>query len=116
MSAFLPAKGQAVPTDPEHPQLIERTLDREERRSRWAVRAAQWRARELAEAVFGGVGESSLLGMRMAGPARGVLVLSVPFSDLARHSEREGRFMAAAAADPVLGQVPLVYVFGPEHD
>jgi hypothetical protein len=115
MSAFLPAKGQGVPIDPEHPQLVERTLDREERRSRWAVRAAQWRARELAEAVFGGVGESSLLGMRIAGPARGVLVLSVPFSDLERHRVREGRFMAAAAADPVLGRVPLLYVFGPEH-
>jgi hypothetical protein len=53
--------------------------------------------------------------MRIAGPARGVLVLSVPFSDLERHRVREGRFMAAAAADPVLGRVPLLYVFGPEH-
>lgn len=115
MSAFLPTKGQGMPIDPDHPRLIERTLDREERRSRWAVRAAQWRARELAEAVFGAVGESSLLGMRVAGPARGVLVLSVPFGDLEHHRRREARFMAAAADDPVLGQVPLVYVFGPDH-
>jgi hypothetical protein len=115
MSAFLPAKGQGLPSDPDHPQLIERTLDREERRSRWAVRAAQWRARELAEAVFGGVGESSLRAMRPAGPARGLLVLSVPFSDLDSHRLREERFMAAAEADPVLAQIPLVYVFGPDR-
>lgn len=115
MNAFLPAGGQGMPVDPDHPQLSERTLDREERRSRWAVRAAQWRARELAEVVFGEVGESSLLGMRAAGPARGILLLSVPFGDLERHRQREERFMAAAAADPVLGQVPLVYVFGPHE-
>ena len=114
MSPFLPAKGRGVPIDPDHPQLIERTLDREERRARWAVRAAQWRARELAEAVFGSVGESSLHGMRPMGPARGLLVLSVPFEDLDRHRELEERFLAAADADPVLTQVPLVYIFGPD--
>jgi hypothetical protein len=115
MSAFLPEQGRGVPTDPDHPQLVARTLDREERQSRWAVRAAQWRARELAEIVFGGIAESSLRGVRSEGAARGLLVLRVPFEDLASHQAREARFMAAAEADPVLGQVPLVYVFGPEH-
>ncbi|MEX2467104.1 MAG: hypothetical protein WD995_09340 [Gemmatimonadota bacterium] len=114
MSAFLPAKGQGLPTDPDHPQLLERTLDREERRFRWAVRAAQWRARELAEIVFGGVGESTLRSARAEGPARGLLVLRVPFEDLQAHQAREQRFMAAAASDPVLAQIPLVYVFGPD--
>lgn len=115
MSAFLPDQGRGAPTDPDHPQLLERTLDREEQQSRWAVRAAQWRARELAEIVFGAVAESSLRGLRTKGPARGLLLLRVPFEDLASHQAREARFMAAAEADPVLGQIPLVYVFGPDH-
>ena len=52
--------------------------------------------------------------VRPVGPARGLLVLSVPFEDLERHRELEARFLAAAGADPVLTQVPLVYVFGPD--
>ncbi|MDZ7779924.1 MAG: hypothetical protein U5R14_08320 [Gemmatimonadota bacterium] len=112
MSGFVPMEGRGAPTDPEHPHLLEIRHDREELRARWAVRAAQWRAWELAEAVFGGVADSSLHAPRSAGPARGLLVLEVPFVDLDRHRELEARFMAAAVADPVLAQVPLVYVFG----
>lgn len=114
MSGFVPMEGRGLPTDPEHPHLLEIRHDREELRARWAVRAAQWRARELAEEVFGEVGESSLRAPRANGPARGLLVLRVPFRDLDSHREREARFMAAAVADPVLSQVPLVYVFGAE--
>jgi hypothetical protein len=38
----------------------------------------------------------------------------VPFADLDQHREREARFMAAVAADPVLAHIRLVYVVGPE--
>ena len=112
MSAFLPPQGRGAPSEADHPQLLERDLDRDELRARWAVRAAQWRARELAEAVFGAVTETTLKGLRTSGDARGLLVLGVPFRDLETHRAREARFMAAAHDDPVLSQVPLVYVFG----
>ncbi len=51
-------------------------------------------------------------GLRPSGEARGLLVLGVPFRDIETHRVREARFMAAAHADPILSQVPLVYVFG----
>lgn len=113
MSAFLPPTGRGASSEADHPRLVERDLDRNEVRARWAVRAAQWRARELAEAVFGAVSETTLKALRPSGDARGLLVLGVPFRDLESHRAREARFMAAAHEDPILSQVPLVYVFGP---
>lgn len=113
MSAFLPPSGHGPSGEPDHPKLLQRDLEVDELRARWAVRAAQWRARELAEAVFGDGVESSLVGMRPAGPARGLLLLDVPFRDVETHRAGEARFLAAADDDPVLSQVPLVYVFGP---
>lgn len=99
--------------EPEHPRLLQRPLSLAERRARWEVRAAQWRAREIAEHVFGAVDGSSLIGLRPTGPLRGLLELEVPFEGLAAHREREARFLAAAQADPVLATVPLVFVFAP---
>jgi len=115
VSAFLPEafRGRAVRTD--YPRLQQRPFSPAEQRARWAVRAAQWRARELAEAVFGRVGAASLVGLRPSGPMRGLLEMEVPFDDLAAHREREARFMAAAREDPVLALVPLVFVFAPER-
>jgi hypothetical protein len=113
MSGFLPGNARGANHEAEHPRLLQGDLDQAQARARWAVRAAQWRARELAEAVFGDVGESSLRGLRTDGPARGLLTLTVPFDDLETHRELEARFMAAAYHDPVLSRVPLVYVFGP---
>jgi hypothetical protein len=114
VSAFLPRAADGGLPDPEYPRLQKRPLSDSERRARWEVRAAQWRARELAEAVFGRVGESALLAARPSGPLRGLLRLQVPFADLDQHREREARFMAAVAADPVLAHIRLVYVVGPE--
>ncbi len=114
MSSFLPEGVRGVLPEPDYPRLQQRPLTDTERRARWEVRAAQWRARELAEVVFGRVGESSLLGAPPGGPLRGLLRLGVPFADLGDHREREARFLAAAAADPVLARVPLVYVLGPD--
>ena len=67
----------------------------------------------LAEYVFGGVGESSLLGLRSQGAYRGLLRLHVPFVDLAAYRDQEARFLAAVEIDPVLTRVPLVYVIAP---
>ena len=116
MSAFLPRASYGGAPEPEYPRLQQRPLSDSERRARWEVRAAQWRAREPAEAVFGRVGESTLLGAKAAGPLRGLLRLQVPFADLDQHREREARFIAAVAADPVLTHIRLVYVVGPESD
>lgn len=113
MSGFLPGKAAGPQGEAEHPRLIQGDLDRAEVRARWSARAAQWRARELAEAVFGGDVEARLRGLRTTGPARGLLTLAVPFADLETHRSREARFMAAAYDDPILSRVPLVYVFGP---
>jgi len=100
--------------EPEHPRLLQRPYSLAERRARWEVRAAQWRARELAELVFGQVSESSLCSLRPRGDLRGLLRLRVPFSDLVAHREREARFMAAVESDPVLTQIRLVYVIAPD--
>jgi hypothetical protein len=78
------------------------------------VRAAQWRAREVAEAVFGHVGAMTLTGLRADGPLRGLLRLDVAFRGLGEHREKERRFLAAVDADPLLSTVRLVYVIGPD--
>jgi hypothetical protein len=100
--------------EPEHPRLLQRPHSLAERRARWEVRAAQWRARELAEMVFGGITGSSLTGLRQDG-LRGLLRLDVPFEDLDAQRDREARFMAAVELDPVLTRVRLVYVFAPSR-
>ena len=85
-----------------------------ERRARKEVSAAAWRAREIAEVVFGRVSESSLIGLRSDGPLRGLMRLDVPFINLRIHEDRQARFMAAVDLDPILERVNLVYVIGPE--
>jgi hypothetical protein len=90
------------------PTLGERTAE-----ARWETRAAQWRARELAEEVFGGEVAARLTGRRGGHPFRGLLHLDVPFRDLAQHRVREAAFLSAAARDPVLERVPFVFVLTP---
>lgn len=116
MTPFLPRISGGPGPEPDHPQLHQRPLSRAEVRGRWEVRAAQWRARELAESVFGDVADMGLTGIRTSGPFRGLLRLHVAFDDLAAHRDREARFLAAVGADPLLSSVPLVYVVGPHVD
>ena len=115
MSGIVPPGAPGGLPDSEHPRLQQRPLSVAERRARWEVRAAQWRAREIAEVVFGSVAESSMVSLRVEGALRGLLRLEVPFHDLPTHRAREDRFLAAVADDPVLTRINLVYVFGPSH-
>jgi hypothetical protein len=92
---------------------IDPTLGIEEARLRWETRTAQWRARELAESIFGGEVTARLSGHTARSTFRGLLHLDVPFTSLERHRSLETIFLAVAARDPVLSRVPLVFVLGP---
>lgn len=115
MNGFLPRRpgGGEVRSDLPEPRL-QAILTEEDRVGRWEVRAAQWRALELASAAFGEPVRSSLLGLRTRGALRGLLRLDVPWEGLERHREREALFLAMADADPLLSRVPLVFVLGPD--
>jgi hypothetical protein len=89
---------------------------REERvgvRTRWSIRAAQWRALELAREVFGEEASAALDSFAPRGAFFGMVRLEVPFEDLASHQDREAQFSALAGADELLCAVPLVFVFDP---
>jgi len=92
---------------------LQQILTEEERLARWEVRAAQYRAHELALEAFGAPVRMHLMGLRIRGDMRGLLEMGVPFRDLSEHRSREARFLAAVGADPLLSRVPLVYVLGP---
>lgn len=87
---------------------------REERRSmrfRWSLRAAQWRALEIARAVFGPDAGARLDSYGPGGGFDGLVHLRVPFHGLDDHLSREACFTRLAGADEVLARVPLVFVF-----
>lgn len=90
--------------------LVQRRLEE----NPWRVRSAQWRARVLAEAVFGAGVRTHLSGRGGHESFRGLLTLTVPFRALEDHRYRESLFLAWASQDAVLSRVPLVYVFCPE--
>ena len=113
MSAFISGYAEQNESSRDNPVLRQEPYSPSEQRKRWEVRAAQWRARELAQLVFGDVSDMGLSGIRGGGEMRGLLRLDVPFDDLCKHHDREARFMAAVLTDPVLSAVPLLYVIGP---
>jgi hypothetical protein len=101
------------PPEPQRSTYVDPTLGEQTASWRWEARAAQWRARELAESVFGGQVNARLTGRAGRQPFRGMLYLEVPFHDLATHRALEAVFLACASGDAVLGQIPLVFVLGP---
>ena len=117
MSAFLPIRPYEHAGDPEPISLQDPRRDREEQTRRWEIRAAQWRALDLARAIWGEAVSASLSGYASRADFRGLLHLDVPVPldgegiDLDGHREREDRFTRAAGSDPVLRQVPLIYIF-----
>ena len=114
MNEIVPSNLFADLPDSEHLRLHLQTSEPAERQARREVRAAAWRAREIAEVVFGRVSESSLVGLRSDGPLRGLMRLDVPFVNLRMHEDRQAQFMAAVDLDPILERASLVYVIGPE--
>jgi hypothetical protein len=101
------------PPEPQRTAYVDPTLGEHEASWRWEARAAQWRARELAESVFGGEVRARLTGRAGRQPFRGLLYLEVPFEDLATHRALEAVFLSCASEDAVLGKIPLVFVLGP---
>lgn len=106
--------------DSERTEHVDLTRDVRESRYRWMLQSARWRARELAETIFGRAVPSRLEGVRGSGARalafHGLLRLRVPFGGLEQHRRRERLFTASAAEDPVLSRVPLVYLFDPVPD
>ena len=109
----LPPSGGDEGSDLPEPRL-QGILTEAERSARWEVRAAQWRALELARAAFGPDVSGTLLATRTHGGLRGLLKLDVPFVDLDAHRRREAAFLGMVGADPLMAQVPLVFVVGPD--
>ena len=116
MSGIIPLRpsGGDDRSDVPEPRLAGR-LTKADRVGRWEVRAAQWRALELAHAAFGPGVRSTLMGLRIEGGIRGLLKLDVPFHELDAHREKERAFLGMVDADPLMARVPLVFVVGP-HD
>ncbi len=96
------------------PGWIELREDRVDLSRRWSIRAAQWRALELARTVFGEEASASLGSLPPRGPFSGLLHLAVPFENIEDHRSREARFAALAGSDELLRTVPLVFVFEPD--
>lgn len=113
MSTFPPPAAGGPEPERAHASLGQRELDAEERRRVLEVRAAAWRARELAASVFGEPVRTALHARARREPPRGLLRIDVPFDELAGHRLRERAFMAAVHVDPLLSEIPLVYVLGP---
>lgn len=114
MSSILPVRphgGDERSDRPESHLLGVRT--EAERKGRWEVRAAQWRAMELARAAFGVGVRGTLMGLRHDGALRGLLKLDVPFDSLDLHSAREKTFLEMVSDDPLMARVPLLFVVGP---
>ena len=110
MSEWLPGLQGPVEEDPERTVYVDPTHGEKTHRSRWETRAAQWRAHELAEQVFGGEVTTRLTGRLPGASFRGLLHLAVPFRDLESHRTLEAAFLACAARDDLLASVPFVFV------
>jgi hypothetical protein len=100
--------------DPERTEHLDPLLSRRVETRPWQLRAAQWRAVELAELAFGEGVVGELAGRGGFSPFRGLLTLTVPFQELADHRRKEEVFLSWALRDPILTQVPFVFLFRPE--
>jgi hypothetical protein len=113
MDDFFSPRSEGPEGGPESLVFLDPTVDLRVERRPWQLRSAQWRAWELAQAVFGGEVQVLLGGSGGPSTFRGMLTLRVPFPGLPVHKERERQFMSLAANDPLLCALPLIYVFEP---
>jgi len=102
-----PLAGTGTPDPTGHLEPV----DARETARRWQLRALEWRAVALAEAVSGPGVVPRLVSDRGFGELTGMVELTVPFDHLGTHREAESRFLSAAARDPLLGSSQLVYLF-----
>lgn len=93
------------------PGWEERRDVRDAERVRWERRSGQWAALDLARDVFGRETSVRLEGYGARGAFRGMITLRVPLRGLDDHRRREQVFRVLAGRDPVLAQVPLIFVF-----
>jgi len=114
MDDFFRSDPPGVPFDPERTVHLDPLLSRRLESRPWEVRAAQWRAWELAELAFGEEVRAELTGRGGYPPFRGLLSITVPFKDLDDHRRRERTFLGWALADPILSNVPFVFLFRPD--
>jgi hypothetical protein len=115
LTAILPTGPGNLAREPEATSIQDPRRETEQQRFRWEIRAAQWRALEIARAIWGESVSASLSGYGSRGAFRGLLHLEVPLAggsrfDLELHREREDAFTRAAGRDPVLERIPLVYL------
>ncbi len=103
-----------TPAEPETTEHIDPLLAQRVERRPWELQSAKWRAQFFAEMAFGAPVEVSLAGRPGYPEFRGLVYLSVPFRHLQDHTSRQALFLAWAGADPILGRVPLIYVFEPD--
>lgn len=109
---FVPSGPVFGGLEPDPMEYLDPSIRREAIR-RWELRALEWRAVALAEAVFGGRVAPRVVGSHAAEGLRAILELEVPFDDLERHRASEAAFLAAAGRDEVLGTFPMVVLFAP---
>jgi hypothetical protein len=108
---FFPKPGDPAEAPPM--EQVDPLLSRRVETRPWELRAAQWKARFLAEMAFEGEVGVSLVGRPGYPSFRGLLHLSVPFRDLTDHEKRQALLMRWVGDDPVLRRVPLVFIFEP---
>lgn len=111
--SLLPRRaGGNAPGDEDSATLVQ-GVHEEERRHAWEADAARWRAGALAEALFGEGVVPRLRSARGAAGFRALVELEVPFHDLDRHRELEGRFLREAGRDEILARIPTLFIFTP---
>ena len=102
-----------APSEPEGMEQVDPLISRRVETRPWELRAAQWKARFLAEMAFEGRVDVSLVGRPGYPSFRGLLYLQVPFRDLPDHERRQALLLRWSGEDPILARVPLIFVFEP---
>lgn len=110
---LFPHRPAELPGGPHPSGTTDPRLARENRRTRWELAAARWRAHELARLVFGAETCVRVGSTAATSGFRGLLHLEVPFRDLEAHRARERLFVHHAGGDDLLRRVPFIFVFMP---
>jgi len=112
MSVLFPAGFTPEPSEDEWTRTVDPRVDRDVRHE-WLRQTARWRTMAIAQAVFGGDCTTRFGSFPSTGVFEGLLEIEVPFAGPDDHFRREDVFRACVASDPVLGPLPLLFVFRP---